>query len=95
MTLLSTVNRATDGRFTPGNSGYRLRKQARDRIRDALTAEYSFSTATAQVLLGVIVGHLFDAQRARKQVDRVRAANAAARLLRGIPKREREDFPCL
>jgi hypothetical protein len=86
MARIHAVNHSATGRFVKANSGYQLRKQARERIRLALLQEFDFSSATSQVLLPVIVGHLFDSTRARKQTDRVRASNAARRLLAGIPR---------
>jgi hypothetical protein len=95
MTSPHAVNDTASGRFVQGNSGYRLRKAARDLIRDGLLAEYDFASPAASVLLPIIVGHLFDAERARKRVDRVRAANAANRLLRSIPRRDAAPPPPL
>jgi hypothetical protein len=61
MARIHAVNHSATGRFVKANSGYQLRKQARERIRLALLQEFDFSSATSQVLLPVIVGHLFEA----------------------------------
>jgi hypothetical protein len=88
MSLVDAVNDPATGRFVESNSGYRLRKAAREAIRTALVSEYHFDGAAAAVLLPIITEHLFDAARARKKNDRVRAANAARRLLATVSKRE-------
>jgi hypothetical protein len=76
------------GQFRPGNSGYRMRVEARAKIERALLNDFDFSSPAATVLLGIIVQNLFDAQRARSKVDRTRAANTARRLLAGIPRKD-------
>ena len=72
--------------FRSGNSEYRAKKQ-RIAVRLAqLVAEFDPSPAQRQ-LLAIIAGHLDDAERARSLVQRVRAGNAARRLLKDIPRR--------
>jgi hypothetical protein len=54
MARIHAVNHSATGRFVKANSGYQLRKQARERIRLALLQEFDFSSATSQVLLPVM-----------------------------------------
>jgi len=85
------VREAYPNRFKAGQSGNpagnRGTLQRKAAIREALAAEYNFGGAAA-ALLPVLVQNLFDAERARSKNDRVRAANAAARLLATVTKRE-------
>jgi len=77
------------GRFRAGNSEYRARLQRlAERVRQ-LALDLDPSPSQRQ-LLPIIARHLDDAERARTAERRVRAGNAANRLLRLIPKREEE-----
>jgi hypothetical protein len=80
------------GRFRAGNSEYRARLQRlAERVRQ-LTLDLDPSPSQRQ-LLPIIARHLDDAERARTAERRVRAGNAANRLLRLIPKRQRQEAP--
>jgi hypothetical protein len=83
-----------NGRFINGNSEYRA-KQARlaERVRQ-LALDLDPSPSQRQ-LLPIIARHLDDAERARTAERRVRAGNAANRLLRLIPKRTRQEEPLM
>lgn len=86
-------------RYRPGQSGnrdgYRALLKRRSDIRAGLLAYYDFSSLLHAVLLEIVVKHLNDAGHARTKVDRVRASNAAARLLSTVPRREQEQPPPL
>jgi hypothetical protein len=74
------------GNFTLGNSE-RAAKRRRIAARlEALLADYD-PTPTQKQLLGIIAGHLDDAERARSAIARTRATNAARRLLKDIPRK--------
>jgi hypothetical protein len=78
------------GRFINGHSEYRARKdRLAERVRQ-LTLDYDPSPSQ-QMLLPIIAGHLDDAERARPAERRVRAGNAANRLLRLIPRRQQQE----
>jgi hypothetical protein len=80
------------GRFINGHSEYRARKdRLAERVRQ-LTLDFDPSPSQ-QMLLPIIARHLDDAERARTAERRVRAGNAANRLLRLIPKRQRREAP--
>jgi hypothetical protein len=82
------------GRFTNGHSEYRARKdRLAERVRQ-LTLDYDPSPSQGQ-LLPIIARHLDDAERARTAERRVRAGNAANRLLRLIPRRTRSEEPLM
>src|SRR5215831_2569625 len=77
------------GRFRAGNSEYRARLQRLAERARQLALDLDPSPSQRQ-LLPIIARHLDDAERARTAERRVRAGNAANRLLRLIPKREEE-----
>jgi hypothetical protein len=80
-----------NGRFTNGHCEYRARKaRLAERVRQ-LTLDLDPSPSQLQ-LLPIIARHLDDAERGRTAERRVRAGNAANRLLRLIPKRTREQL---
>jgi hypothetical protein len=82
------------GRFTNGNSEYRAKQQRiAERVRQ-LSLDYDPS-ASQQMLLAIIARHLDDAERARSAERRVRAGNAANRLLRLIPRKPEPPLPSL
>ena len=92
----STIGTAADhdrrGRFVSANSAYRAKQQRlAERLR-RLRLDYDPSPSQRQ-LLPIIARHLDDAERARTAERRVRAGNAANRLLRLIPKRQRQEAP--
>ena len=72
--------------FRPGNSEYRAKKQRIAARLEQLLADHD-PTSSQRQLLAIIAGHLDDAERARSLVQRVRAGNAARRLLKDIPRR--------
>jgi hypothetical protein len=74
------------GRFRAGNSEYRARQQRlAERVRQ-LNLDLDPSPSQ-RLLLPIIARHLDDALRARTAERRVRAGNAANRLLRSIPRK--------
>jgi hypothetical protein len=75
-------------RFRTGNSEYRAKKDRIAARLEQLIADYD-PTPSQRQLLAIIAGHLDDAERARSLVQRVRAGNAARRLLKDIPLRQR------
>jgi len=78
------------GRFRAGNSEYRARLQRLAERARQLALDLDPSPSQRQ-LLPIIARHLDDAERARTAERRVRAGNAANRLLRLIPKRQRQE----
>jgi hypothetical protein len=72
------------GRLVPGHSEYSARKRRIAERLAALIVEFDASPAQQQVL-AVVARCLDDAERARSLVQRVRAGNAARRLLATIP----------
>jgi hypothetical protein len=82
------------GRFVNGHSEYAARKRRIAERLAKLCLDYDPSPAQ-QMLLIVIAGHLDDAERARTAERRVRAGNASNRLLRLIPKRQRQEEPLM
>jgi hypothetical protein len=82
------------GRFTSGNTDYRAK---RDRIAARLAqliADHD-PTPSQKQILAVVAHHLDDAERARSLVQRVRAGNAARRLLKDIPRKPGSPAPRL
>jgi hypothetical protein len=76
------------GRFQKGFRGaYRTRQEAIKQRIDALLTAYNAITPADLALLGAAATHLEDAAKARSRVNRVRATNAAVRILREIPRR--------
>ena len=82
------------GRFQSGNSEYRARKDRLAERERQLTLDFDPSPSQRQ-FLPIIARHLDDAERARTAERRVRAGNAANRLLRLIPKRQRQEEPLI
>ena len=78
------------GRFRAGNSEYRARLQRLAERARQLALDLDPSPSQRQ-LLPIIARHLDDAERARTAERRVRSGNAANRLLRLIPKRQRQE----
>jgi hypothetical protein len=74
------------GRFVNGHSEYRARLQRLAERERQLTLDYDPSPSERQ-LLPIIARYLDDAERARTVERRVRAANAARRLLKDIPRK--------
>ncbi len=75
------------GRFTTGNTEYRAKQQrVAERVRQ-LALDYDPSPSQ-RMLLSIIARHLDDAERARTAERRVRAGNAATRLLRQLQRKE-------
>ena len=60
-------------------------KLVQERLR-ALLAAFKADNPGDIALLSVAAVHLIDAEKARSRVNRTRAANAAARILRSIPR---------
>ena len=74
------------GRFVNGNSEREAKRRRIAARLEALLADYNPSRSQ-QMLLAVIAGHLDDAEHARSAVARIRATNAARRLLKDIPRK--------
>jgi hypothetical protein len=94
----SAIGTAADhdrrGRFVSGNTEYRAKQQRiAEKVR-RLSLDYDPSPSQ-QMLLPIIARHLDDAQRARSAERRVRAGNAANRLLRSIPRKPEPPLPSL
>jgi hypothetical protein len=75
------------GRYKHGHRGpYRTRQEAIRQRLEALTTAYKAITPADIALLSIAAIHLVDAEKARSRVNRLRATNAAARILRSIPR---------
>ena len=72
--------------FQAGNSEYRAKKQRIAARLAQLIADHD-PTPSQKQILAVVANHLEDAERARSLVQRVRAGNAARRLLKDIPRK--------
>ena len=72
--------------FQSGNSEYRAKKQRIAARLAQLIADHD-PTPSQKQILAVVANHLDDAERARSLVQRVRAGNAARRLLKDIPRK--------
>ena len=72
--------------FQSGNSEYRAKKQRIAARLVQLIADHD-PTPSQKQILAVVAHHLDDAERARSLVQRVRAGNAARRLLKDIPRK--------
>lgn len=79
------------GRFVNGNSEYRARQKRIAERTAQLCAEYEASPAHRQIL-AVVARYLDDAERSRTALTRTRAANAAHRLLRSIPRKKPKRY---
>jgi hypothetical protein len=75
------------GRFANGNTEYRAKQQRVAEKARQLSLDYDPSPSQ-HMLLPIIARHLDDAERARSAERRVRAGNAATRLLRQLQRRE-------
>lgn len=77
------------GRFVTGHSEYRARKERlAEKVRQ-LAVDYDLSAPSQRMLAPIIAAHLDDAERARSQDKRTRAANTAQRLLKLLKAKER------
>jgi hypothetical protein len=87
----SAIGAATDhdrlGRFKNGNSEYAAKRRRIAERLVQLSADYNASPSQQQ-LLAIAARHLDDAAVARTAERRVRATNAATRILRLIPHKE-------
>ena len=72
--------------FQSGNSEYRAKKKRIAARLAQLIADHD-PTPSQKQILAVVAHHLDDAERARSLVQRVRAGNAARRLLKDIPRK--------
>jgi len=82
------------GRFANGNTEYHAKQQRIAEKARQLALDYDPSPSQ-QMLLPIIARHLDDAERARSAERRVRAGNAANRLLRLIPRKPEPAPPSL
>jgi hypothetical protein len=82
------------GRFANGNTEYRAKQQRIAEKARQLALDYDPSPSQ-QMLLSIVARHLDDAERARTAERRVRAGNAANRLLRLIPRKPEPPPPPL
>jgi hypothetical protein len=76
------------GRFANGNTEYRAKQQRIAEKARQLALDYDLSPSQ-RMLLPIIARHLDDAERARSAERRVRAGNAANRLMRQLKRKER------
>ena len=83
-----------NGSFTAGNSERAAKKRRIAERLAKLCIDYDASPSQ-QMLLVVIAGHLDDAERARSAVARIRATNAARRLLKDIPRKPGSPPPAV
>ena len=83
------------GRFASGNTEYRAKQQRIAEKARQLALDYNPSPSQQMLLLLIIARHLDDAERARSAERRVRAGNAANRLLRLIPRKPEPPPPSL
>jgi hypothetical protein len=87
----SAIGAVTDhdqlGRFKSGNTEYAAKRRRVAELLAQLAVDYDASPSQQQ-LLAVAALHLDDAVVARTAERRVRATNAATRILRSIPRRE-------
>ena len=82
------------GRLANGNTEYRAKQQRIAEKARQLALDYDPSPSQ-HMLLSIIARHLDDAERARTAERRVRAGNAANRLLRLIPRKPEPAPPPL
>jgi hypothetical protein len=75
------------GRFTNGNGEYQAKQLRIAEKARQLALDYDLSPSQ-RMLLSIIARHLDDAERARSAERRVRAGNAANRLLRLLKHKE-------
>jgi hypothetical protein len=75
------------GRFKNGNSEYAAKRRRIAERLAQLSTDYAASPSQQQ-LLAIAARHLDDAAVARTAERRVRATNAATRILRLIPRKE-------
>ena len=75
-----------NGTFTAGNSGRAAKKRRIAERLARLRLDYDPS-ASQEMLLAVVAGHLDDAERCQSAIARTRATNAARRLLKDIPRK--------
>jgi hypothetical protein len=82
------------GRLVPGHSEYAAKRRRIAARLAQLVADYEPSPSQQQ-LLAIVAQHLDGAERARSLIQRVRAGNAARRLLRDIPRKPEQPPPSL
>jgi hypothetical protein len=81
------ANHPNHSHLLSGNSAY-LEKQRRIAERTAqLCADYQATPAQRQVL-AIVARYLDEAERGRSALSRTRAANAAMRMLKAIPRKQ-------
>ena len=78
------------GRFMSHNTAYRTRQTRLLALMERLKASYDVDNPADLALLSIAALHLCDAETARSRNARVRATNAASRLLKNLPSKERE-----
>jgi hypothetical protein len=76
------------GRFANGNTEYQAKQQRVAEKAAQLALDYDATSPSQRMLLSIIARHLDDAERARSAERRVRAGNAANRMLRQLKRKE-------
>lgn len=82
------------GRLLPGHTEYAARKRRIAARLEALVEEFDPSPAMRDQL-AIIAGLHDDAERGRSLATRIRASNAARRLLAAIPRKPPPPIPTL
>jgi hypothetical protein len=76
------------GHFVRGFRGaYKTRQQTVAARLEALTSQYKADNPADLALLALAAVHVVDSEKARNRVNRTRAANAAMRILKQIPRK--------
>jgi hypothetical protein len=91
----ATASHDRNGKFAVGNTEYLAKRRRINERVQLLCAEYDANTPSRQILLAIAAQHLDTAERTHSNDRRVKATNAAARLLRQIPRRPLPAPPSL
>jgi hypothetical protein len=76
------------GQYRRGHKGeYHTRHQMVQERLLALQSQYKATNPADLALLGLAAIHLVDAEKARSRTQRVRACNAAMRILKQLPRK--------
>lgn len=76
-----------DGRFISGNSAYKSRQVRIMDFIERLRAAYDISNPADYAIASIAALNLADAETSRARVHRVRATNAASRLLKSLKRK--------
>jgi hypothetical protein len=75
------------GHFVSANNGYRTRQKRVLEALESVKASYDVSNPADMAIAAIASLHLCDAELARSRVARVRATNAAVRLLKQLTRK--------